>query len=66
MEKFINTKANEMIEDLRKKMRDRGAELTPEAEYYIRVGMGYGINLSSLGLAKLPVNVTLVQELGEK
>ena len=65
MEKYINGKANEIIKDLRKKMKDRGVELTPEAEYYIRLGMGYGISLSSSGLANLPVNVTLVEELGE-
>ena len=65
MDKFINEKANEMVEDLRTKMRDRGVYLTPEAEYYVRIGMGYGLSLAALGLGNLPVNVTLVEEMGK-
>lgn len=59
MEKYINGKANEIIEDLRSKMRSRGVELTDEGEYYLRVGMSYGLSLASFGLASLPADVTL-------
>ena len=59
MEKFINGKSTEMIEDLRTKMKSRGVELTPDAEYYIRMGMSYGLTLAGLALNNLPADVTL-------
>ena len=53
MNKFINEKANEMIKNLKNKMRVSGVELSSDAEYYIRIGMNYGLTLASLGLSNL-------------
>lgn len=59
MEKIINEKATEMIEDLRTKMKSRGVELTSDQEYFIRMGMSYGLTLAGLALNTLPADVTL-------
>ena len=62
MNKFINEKATKMIEELRTNMKANGVNLTSEAEYFIRMGMSYGLSLASLALANLPGTITLEKE----
>ena len=66
MEKFINEKATQMIEELRTKMRNNNMELTNDMEYLVRIGMGYGLSLAAMGLANLPTSVALGEEMENK
>ena len=62
MEELIRNKSNKIIKDLREKMKSKGAELTPDMEYFIRIGMGYGITISGLALGNLPVDIALTED----
>ena len=62
MEELIRNKSNEIIEDLRERMKSKGLELTSDMEYYIRIGMGYGITISGLALNHLPSHITLTED----
>lgn len=59
IEENIKKQADELIDDLRKIMESKGEELTKDVEYYIRVGMSYGIRICSKILAITSVDCTL-------
>ena len=64
VEEYAKNKTNEMINGLKQKMEAKGLVMTKRDEYFLRAGIEYGVTLSSLTLANLPVNITF-EENGE-
>ena len=58
MNKDIEEKTNEMIENARTAMRSNGVELSENEEYFIRVGMEDGLSI----LANLHYDITIKKE----
>lgn len=61
MEKYIKEKSEEMINKLRKDFDQRGINFTKENEMFFRIGMPYGIRLSSLALTNIPFDITAMR-----
>ena len=57
MENYVREKSEEMINKIKKDFEKKGVEFTKENELIFRLGMSFGITLSSLALAHLPFDI---------
>lgn len=60
-EQFIKTKTDEMVEKFRSQLATQNIQLNGEQEWILRVGISYGLSISSLLLSSFPVDVTFCE-----
>lgn len=60
MEELIKQKIQEEIEKVKSKLKSQGYELSATDEQMFRMGISYGISISSIALSSLPVDITFL------
>lgn len=58
-EEIIKEKTEECINNYKERLKSNGVEFNSMHELLLRQGIGYGISISSMALASLPVDITM-------
>lgn len=61
MEEIIKQKIQESVEKVKTKLKSQGYELSGTDEQLFRMGVSYGISISSIALSSLPVDITFLE-----
>ena len=62
MEKIIKEETDKIVEKYKQGFTDQGMNFDNLMETILRQGIAYGITIASIALAKLPVDVTIVDQ----
>ena len=62
MEKVIKEETDKMVEKYKQAYANAGGQFEGLLETIFRQGISYGISIASIALAKLPVDVTIVDQ----